>query len=99
MGIVSQRELVPAPTLISVLAVPFQWVNILPLVKPDWKTVLDTIFLTKITFPFGELAVFLMIFPFVNNQMFLLRWMAILLIVILLIKTRVNNKKNKNAAV
>ncbi|MRX53968.1 endospore germination permease [Bacillus idriensis] len=71
--------LIALTTLITVLTPLFEWTNVLPLIKPDWKTVIGNIFSAKITFPFGELVVFLMIFPAVNDQSFLLKkgWMAV----------------------
>lgn len=71
--------LIALTTLITVLTPLYEWTNILPLIKSDWKTVVSSIFPASITFPFGELVVFLMIFPAVNNQSYLVKkgWMAV----------------------
>ncbi|MDX8288636.1 endospore germination permease [Metabacillus indicus] len=66
-------------TLITILNPMFEWTNVLPLIKPDWRSVIGSVFPAKIAFPFGELIAFLMIFPAVNNQSYLLKrgWMAV----------------------
>ncbi|MGX1193629.1 GerAB/ArcD/ProY family transporter [Metabacillus sp. SLBN-84] len=66
-------------TLITILNPMFEWTNVLPLIKPDWRSVIGSVFPAKITFPFGELITFLMIFPAVNDQSYLLKrgWMAV----------------------
>lgn len=42
-------------------------VNVLPLTEVGWKPILNTAFPQLITFPFGEMVAFMMIFPFVHG--------------------------------
>lgn len=42
--------------------------NLLPVLEQGWRPVLKTTFPLLVTFPFGEIVVFLMIFPYVNKK-------------------------------
>ncbi|MEM5015016.1 endospore germination permease [Metabacillus indicus] len=71
--------MIAVTVLITVLNPVFEWTNVLPLIKPDWKSAVSSVFPAKVTFPFGEMVAFLMIFPAVNNQSYLLKkgWLAV----------------------
>lgn len=57
---------------IILIAPRFQFKNILPFIEDGFKPILKTSF-TMFTFPFGEVVVFLMIFPYLNNTKKLLK--------------------------
>ncbi|WP_226530660.1 GerAB/ArcD/ProY family transporter [Metabacillus niabensis] len=42
--------------------------NLLPVLEKGWEPVLKTVFPLTLTFPFGEIIVFTMIFPLLNRQ-------------------------------
>ncbi|GAB6098593.1 endospore germination permease [Halanaerocella petrolearia] len=59
--------------LTLVLLIPLYNINnLFPVLEYGWIPVLETSF-SSLAFPFGELVVFLMIFPFVNNKKNLLK--------------------------
>ncbi|MBM7651152.1 GerAB/ArcD/ProY family transporter [Neobacillus cucumis] len=45
----------------------FEISHLTPVLRTNWKQVLSSVFPTGITFPYGELIVFTMVFPYVNN--------------------------------
>ncbi|NRD78292.1 GerAB/ArcD/ProY family transporter [Bacillus sp. BRMEA1] len=65
----------------------FELNNLTPVFRTDWKQILASVFPTGLTFPYGELIVFTMIFPYVNNVKALRKygWISVCLTGFLLI--------------
>lgn len=52
----------------------FEVSNLTPIFRTSWKQVLSSVFPTSLTFPYGELIVFTMLFPYANNKKALLKY-------------------------
>lgn len=74
IGRISQILLVVSVALILILLLAgflspyFEWENLTPVLQIDLKQLISIILPENITFPFGELVVFTMIFPYCNNM-------------------------------
>ncbi|WP_413301113.1 endospore germination permease [Bacillus sp. 1P10SD] len=65
----------------------FEIQNFTPFLQSGWKEVMKSVFPRGITFPFGELIVFMMIFPYSNDHQNLMRyaWVPVCITALLLV--------------
>lgn len=65
----------------------FEFSNLTPVFRTSWKQVLSTVFPTGLTVPYGELIVFTMLFPYINNKKALLKygWISVCITGVLLL--------------
>ncbi|MED1466994.1 GerAB/ArcD/ProY family transporter [Bacillus salipaludis] len=65
----------------------FEVSNLTPIFRTSWKQIMSSVFPTGLTFPYGELIVFMMLFPYVNNTKTLRKygWISICLTGLLLL--------------
>jgi spore germination protein KB len=65
----------------------FEISRLTPVFRTSWKQVMSSVFPTGLTFPYGELIVFTMLFPYVNNKKVLRKygWISICITGVLLL--------------
>ncbi|MBM7604834.1 spore germination protein KB [Metabacillus crassostreae] len=71
----------------SILSDPFDLSNLLPIFSNNWGAIFQSMFPERITFPYGELIAFTLLFPLINDKKALVKktWIAIPIVTFLIL--------------